>query len=149
MTEFRLNQLSSGSKIIIISFFILIFFGLSLSMNTASKTVKLRIEKAKTLGVKYDSFFDENDKFLHFKDAHVHLFGHSLIFITVASFFFFSNAKEKNKVIAGIIMAITLIVHTYALINIIIPVEIIAMVVYVALLAYMMASSVIAMYKKN
>ena len=148
MTEFRLNQLSSGSKIIIVSFFILIFFGLSLSMNTASKTVKWRIEKAKTLGVKYDSFFDEDDKILHFKDAHVHLFGHSLIFITVASFFFFTNAKERNKVIAGVLMAITLIVHTYALINIIIPIEIVAMIIYTAILAYMMICSVIAMYKR-
>ena len=148
MTEFRLNHLSSGSKIIIISFFILILFGLSLSMNTASKTVKLRIEKAKTLGVKYDSFFDEDDKILHFKDAHVHLFGHSLIFITVASCFFFSNAKEKNKIIAGIIMAITLFVHTYALINIIIPIEIVAMIIYTAVLAYMMICSVMSMYEK-
>src|SRR3989338_496282 len=149
MNNLKLNQLHPGSKIILISFFVLILVGLLLSMSTASKTVKIRQEKAKTLGVKYDDFFDEDDKFLHFKDAHVHLFGHALVYLSVATVFCFSGAKEVYKILTGVIMLITLIVHTYALINLKIPIEIVAMVVYTLLLIYMMLSSVIAMYRKE
>ena len=149
MNNLKLNQLHSGSKIILISFFILILVALWLSMNTASKTVMLRQAKAKALGLRYDEFFHEDDRFLHFKDAHVHLFGHSLVFLAVASVFCFSNAKERSKVLVSVLTVITLLVHTYALINLNIPVEIVAMVVYSGLLIYMMVCSVIAMYRKD
>ena len=149
MSDFRLNHLHPGAKIIVIAFFLLICIGLILSMNTASKSVKMRAAKAKAVGLQPDQFFDEDDKFLHFKDAHVHLYGHALVFFAVASVFIFSGVKEISKILVAILMVVSLLAHSYGVINIKVGIEIASMVLYSILLVYMMLVSLVAMYRKE
>jgi len=149
MADFRLNHLHFGAKIIVIAFFFLVCIGLILSMNTASKAVKMRQAKAKAIGLQPNQFFNEDDKFLHFKDAHAHLYGHALVFFAVAAVFIFSGVKEMYKILVAVLMIVSLLVHTYGLINIKVGIEIASMVLYSILLIYMMVVSMLAMYKKE
>ena len=149
MADFRLNTLHPGAKIIVIAFFLLICIGLMLSMNTASKSVKMRASKAKAVGLQPDQFFNEDDKFLHFKDAHVHLYGHALVFFAVASVFIFSGAKEISKILVAVLMLVSLLAHSYGVINIKVGIEIASMVLYSILLVYMMLVSLVAMYREE
>lgn len=51
----------------------------------------------------------------NFKLGHTHLNGQSLIYFSLIVLFLFSTASEKMKVLWGVLLAISIIVHTFGL----------------------------------